>query len=86
MKEVGTTKKTPTYPMRITVAAQAGCGKTTIAELLQQFLTEQGFNSTHVEYEVLSRSFYSDESRERRIEAGKEHLEIEIIEHQPPRF
>lgn len=67
----------------ITVASGSGVGKTTVAELINDFLIEQGFATVHVEFEELN--WVSREQRkQQRIEAVKERAFITIVEKQTP--
>ena len=69
----------------ITVSAPAGMGKTTMAEMLHRFLKEQGFDSTHVEYERLNDSYYADGNHETRVDAIKESTTVTVVEQQTSR-
>lgn len=63
----------------IIVSGCTNSGKTTIAELIQEFLIKEGFDSTHVEFEP-----FNNQSREThtdaRIESVKERAKITIKE------
>jgi len=67
--------------IEIKVVGASGVGKTTIAELLQEFLIEKGFDSTHVEFELLDVGMRLASVEERR-ESVKDAVTITITEHQ----
>lgn len=71
--------------IRIHVASGSAQGKTTMAELLQEFLTYQGYNSTHIEMEPLREEYYSKERTRSRRSTVKEKAIIIIEERQMSR-
>ena len=67
----------------ITVTGKSASGKTTIADLLYEFLVEQGFATTQIEFEKLDetrRTTYKDA----RIQAVKSNTDIVIEEKNAP--
>lgn len=70
--------------INVIVMGMAGSGKTTIAELIQELLIKEGFDSTHVEFEPLDERMRLA-GKERRIESVKERVSIIITEAQAPR-
>jgi len=70
-----------TEKITVTVTGRCGSGKTTIADLLYEFLTDKGFTTTQIEFEELDearRAKYKDQ----RIQAVKEHVMIVVEEKQ----
>ncbi len=64
--------------IQIHVVGATATGKTTIAELLQELLTKEGFNSTRVSFGKNSPSF--GDNKERRLETAKAMVHITITE------
>ena len=64
--------------IKIIVTGRANSGKTTIAELIQELLIKEGYNSEHIKFEELSEMY--EKNKERRREVAKDLTAITIME------
>lgn len=73
-----------TNKITVTVTGGSCTGKTTIADLLYEFLVDQGFNTGQITFEKLDVA-RRNKYKEPRIQAVKDNTNIIIKEKQAPR-